>query len=85
MKARSAKQGIKTKKGATTSKYVGVYWHEQSKKWVASLYLSPKQHGLDKYREYIGAFDSEIEAAKAYNERAIKLLGENARLNNFKE
>lgn len=78
---KSTKQGVKTAQ-KTTSRYVGVHWNSQAKKWVASLYISPKNRlGDGLFTEYIGAFDSEDEAAKAYNARAIELLGENARLN----
>ena len=32
---------------------------------------------------YLGEFQNEIEAAKAYNIKAIELYGKNAKINNF--
>jgi hypothetical protein len=56
------------------SKYKGVYWHKQRRKWVASL-----RHHRKKI--YIGVFTDEIEAAKAYDTAAKKYHGEYAYLN----
>lgn len=44
----------------TTSKYHGVYWESQSKKWKSGI-------TIDKKKKHIGYFSSEHEAAKAYN------------------
>ncbi len=52
------------------SKYKGVVWHKTDKKWQAQL-----------SKKYIGYFNSEIEAALAYNEDAKKYFGEFAKLN----
>lgn len=57
-----------------SSEYRGVMFHKRVKKWQASI-----QH--DKKRRHIGYFDCEHEAAKAYNEKALKLLGNKAKLN----
>lgn len=60
-----------------TSQYKGVsyYKHRTSyKKWVAEIRCNRK-------RVRLGAFESEIEAARAYNEAAKNLFGEFARLN----
>ncbi|MDD5189420.1 MAG: AP2 domain-containing protein [Dehalococcoidales bacterium] len=54
------------------SGYKGVYWYR--KKWRAEI----KYNG-EKY--YIGTFANLIEAAKAYDAKAIKLHGEFARIN----
>ena len=42
-----------------TSKFVGVNWHTQANKWQARIRINKQQ-------KYLGRFDSELEAAKAY-------------------
>lgn len=56
------------------SKYKGVGWRKDTKKWVGRIVVNKKQ-------KILGNFKSEIEAAKAYNEAAIKMFGKFARLN----
>lgn len=61
-----------------TSKYKGVYFHKASKKFMSRI----------KYKNsciYLGIFINEIDAAKAYNEAAIKYHGEYATLNVIEE
>lgn len=60
------------KKRNGTAKYVGVY--KKRNKWTAEI-----THNYQKYR--LGTFQSEIEAAKAYDKKAKELFGENARVN----
>ena len=62
------------KRKDTTSKYKGVSWDRCSKRWKVQLKLHHRIEFLDK-------FDSEIDAAKAYNQAAIKYFGEFAKLN----
>lgn len=57
-----------------TSKYKGVIWHSQCKKWVARIKYNFKTI-------YIGIFNQEADAAQAYNFKAEELFGEFARLN----
>lgn len=54
--------------------YKGVCFHKMHKKWMAQL----KNNGET---EFIGYFDSQEEAALAYNERAISIHGDFASLN----
>jgi hypothetical protein len=61
----------------TYSKYKGVTYRNRSKKWVAMIYLNRRQI-------FLGSFEDEIEAAKAYDKAAKKYFGEFAKLN-FKE
>lgn len=62
-----------SRKGGS-SKFTGVTWHKTAKKWVARF------RQTDNYK-YLGLFEDEIEAAKAYNVFARKFYGEFARLN----
>ena len=54
-----------------TSKYLGVYWDRARSKWVARLYYDGKTR-------YIGSYNSEIEAAIAYDETTQKIYGDSA-------
>lgn len=56
------------------SKYIGVYWSDSSKKWYARIRNNGEQI-------YLGVFASEIEAAKAYDEKAYELRGDNTKFN----
>ena len=57
-----------------TSKFRGVSWNKQRKKWVAQITKEQKDY-------HIGCFNDEIVAAKEYNKKAIDLFGEFALLN----
>lgn len=57
-----------------SSKYKGVYWDCNSKKFKAQIQIDGK-------KTHIGLFKSEEEAARAYNEYAIKYYGEYAKIN----
>jgi hypothetical protein len=61
-----------------TSKYKGVSWKKDNSKWISQI-------GYNKKKIYIGLFDSELEAAEAYNEKAKELFGEFAWLNKIEE
>lgn len=66
---------MKYKRGLNkTSSYKGVSYESTGGKWIAQICHNYK-------REVIGRFESEIEAAKAYDERAIELKGNKASLN----
>ena len=60
-----------------TSGYKGVMWRKNRQKWISKI-------NKNKNRYYLGHFDCPIEAAKAYDKKAIELYGEYANLN-FKE
>lgn len=57
-----------------TSKYKGVHWYKQSKKWMVQIRLNDKQI-------YLGLFEREDDAARAYNKKAKEIFGEFACLN----
>jgi hypothetical protein len=57
-----------------TSSYKGVTWSSQKKKWRVRI-------GIDSTLKHIGHFDNLLEAAKAYNEAALKYHGEFAKVN----
>ena len=57
-----------------SSKYKGVSWNKQNKKWMAYIYLNGK-------RTYLGLFRKEIDGAYAYDKMAKKLFGRYAYLN----
>jgi hypothetical protein len=57
-----------------TSKYKGVSWHKNDKKWVASIGYKWKTYRL-------GCFVNEEDAAIAYNKKAKELFGKFAFLN----
>lgn len=54
--------------------YKGVQWRKDRHKWIARI-------GKDGRRYCLGSFNSEEEAALAYNKAALKMFGEFARLN----
>ena len=58
----------------SSSRYKGVCWHKREKQWVASIQFNKKSY-------YLGDFDNEIDAAKAYDKKAKVLHGQFACLN----
>lgn len=58
-----------------TSRYKGVTWDVNRKKWHVSI------KGLDGRRIFLGRFDSELDAANAYDKKAVELFGDFAYLN----
>jgi hypothetical protein len=56
------------------SRFKGVYWHKLARKWCAECRCAGVEY-------YLGLFDDEVEAARAYDRKAVELFGEFARLN----
>lgn len=63
-----------TKKVRGTSKYIGVYYNKKRNKWCASIQHEGKNR-------HIGYYDVELDAARAYNEKAREFYGDYAKLN----
>lgn len=49
-----------------SSKYTGVSWHKNQKKWASTIYINGKL-------KYLGSFNNEIEASNKYQETLSKL------------
>lgn len=62
------------KRGGCSSQYKGVTWDKSRIKWAAQTSVCGKH-------VHLGRFDSETDAALAYNKAAIEYFGEFARLN----
>jgi hypothetical protein len=62
------------RRGTCSSRFKGVTWHRQAKKWRA--FITANGQGVS-----LGVFDDEADAACAYDAAAIKLFGEFACLN----
>jgi len=61
-------------KGDNKSGARGVSWYKSIQKWVGSVTYRGKSY-------HLGSFDDKMEAAKAYNKKALELFGERAILN----
>lgn len=60
--------------GRGASKYKGVCWHKGHGKWQANIGHQWRQY-------FLGSFDNEVDAAMAYDAKALELYGEFARVN----
>ena len=69
---------IKGKRVHCSSNFVGVDWDNSRKKWRSQIYYKHNTY-------FIGRFDREEDAARAYNEKALEMYGRNARINIIKE
>lgn len=60
----------------STSRFKGVYRDKRRNLWAAQIAMNGKKKAL-------GRFNTELEAAEAYNKEAILLFGTHARLNSL--
>jgi hypothetical protein len=58
----------------TSSRYKGVYWYGRVNRWGACI-------GYEGKTIYLGSFEKDVDAALAYDKKAIELFGEFACLN----
>ncbi len=63
-----------SKRKGTSSKYLGVSHDKSKNKWAVRINKDSKSY-------HVGRFDTELEAAKAYNNKAKELYGDYANLN----
>lgn len=71
---RSQNQHNRRKRRNASSIFKGVSWNKNTNKWYSHVVFEGKSINL-------GQFNSEIEAAKAYDAKALELCGEFALLN----
>jgi hypothetical protein len=62
------------KRAGATSKFKGVYFYTRVGKWCARIQFKGKDF-------WLGYFDDEVEAARAYDRKAVEVFGEFARPN----
>ena len=70
----TAAENARNRRPAKHKKYKGVHWKKQNQRWTACIWFANVLH-------HLGYFDSEIDAARAYNNAAKKHFGEFAFLN----
>lgn len=63
-----------------SSRFNGVYYSKKSRKFQAQIRVPAKEGGQGK-QIYLGLFEDEVQAAKAYDNEARKIHGEYAALN----
>ena len=70
----SENQQNRQKASNNTSGYKGVFFHRQAGKWCVQITVDGVCHSC-------GLYDNIVDAAKAYNSKALELHGEFAKLN----
>lgn len=76
--AANARLSVRKKRSGLSSQYRGVCWNKRSSCWQTNI-RAPRGKTI-----YLGLFNREIDAAIAYNTKAIELYGDEAILNKIK-
>ena len=72
--SRSQNMANSKKHKNSTSKYKGVSWSRSKKRWRVTIMKNRKAY-------FLGLFDNPVDAATAYDKKALELSGEFAKLN----
>lgn len=72
--AQNARNRRKARRGNVHSKYKGLTWYKSQKRWAVRIMA-------DRKSRFIGYFDDELDAARAYDQAARKYHGRFASLN----
>lgn len=67
--ATKSQNSINSTKSSGVSNYKGVWFRQRKKPWVAEI-------NKDGIKYYLGSYSNEVEAALAYNKKAVELFGE---------
>lgn len=67
--ATKSQNAVNSKRREATSPYRGVVWDRHRQKWAAYIRVNGKSRNL-------GRYETEIEAANAYRQEAVKVYGE---------
>lgn len=66
--ATKSQNSINSSKSSGVSKFKGVWYRNRKKPWVAEI-------SKDGFKHRLGSYTTEIEAAQAYNKKAVELFG----------
>lgn len=71
-------QALRKSKPNASSRFRGVTLNKKTQKWYAALTYMGRRY-------YLGVHGNEIDAAKAYNQKALEVIGSYAILNEITE
>ena len=70
-KRRRKEEPAEAAQATLASRYVGVYWAKRARRWRASIWHEGRN-------QHLGYFDEEQDAARAFDEVALRLRGDQA-------